>query len=600
MDAQQAATSGIEALNIRNEPGETVSYMRASQDDATFQDASSRKRQKVTHLTTTPLFADPQLSQTLQTASSTLAGFHAEPVGTGEFDYLLHWQHSDHDVVEDDDLIIADDEEDEEVSEEQEEDDADGGHQEDIDMLSVASGKSKLTKDQIVDIINESISYYTSAWKPNKDVLKGDEINDDPEEMWLSAERAGHRHEFVERYKVDVAYYTQRLNRLCDEILRAPGSSAKDVKKQCCNLEMTVDYLELSQWLLSIYVLETSDVEAEDSHLSDSQGGRPEPQTPHRNMANIIDLGSPPDSSDDQVDGVLVESSPQPELPTSRRLYTPDSVIGESLAADSVVPESTTADSVIPDSVIVGTIEAPAAPQIGAGALSDVGARNASQSQTVQKTLGRIRASAPAPPVRKPQARYGDEPEQASIVSARRWKWEDLRNTEDRKRIATKAVLEMKSIDRETIRQRLETVSKVDIIREVPACVEMLAKNEIRMHGVLPRDLPKIVIFTRLFLCWWLCDNYFRAEPSNWDLDELQKCLQEKSPDPSAFYDYLHKIMSTTFSTEALRHPERPSQVEIIEISDDEEPPSQPSQLQRKSQIARARPSQSSTMIVLD
>jgi hypothetical protein len=129
-----------------------------------------------------------------------------------------------------------------------------------------------------------------------------------------------------------------------------------------------------------------------------------------------------------------------------------------------------------------------------------------------------------------------------------------------------------------------------------------LARNETKMQGVLPRDMPKIVTFTRLFLCWWLCDNYFRVEPSKWRLQELEQCLLGGSPDPSTFYDYLNTTMQTTFSVEALRHPEQPSQAEIIEISDDDddESPPPPPTTQRKSHAQRPQSPQRSPMIVLD
>jgi hypothetical protein len=200
----------------------------------------------------------------------------------------------------------------------------------------------------------------------------------------------------------------------------------------------------------------------------------------------------------------------------------------------------------------------------------------------------------------QPRGQLGDEPEKASIAFARRWKWSELVDTRDRKRIVTKALHEMKSEDREIIRDRLRTVGKADMIREIPACIRMLAKNETKMPGVLLRDMPKIITFSRLFLCWWLCDNYFRLEPSRWCLEELEQCLQEGSPDPSTFCDYLNAIMTTTFSREALRNPEQPSQAEIIEISDDDVPESRPPATQRNAPAQRIQQTQQPNTIILD
>ena len=169
----------------------------------------------------------------------------------------------------------------------------------------------------------------------------------------------------------------------------------------------------------------------------------------------------------------------------------------------------------------------------------------------------------------------GDAPEHASIATVSRWSWSQLENTQDRKRVVSKAINDLSSTEREMIRQRLQKVGRANMIREIPACVDMLLRGEQRMPGILPKDLPKIVTFTNLFLCWWLCGNYFEKEPSELDLEELADCLRHHSPDPATFCDYVGTIFSTTFSHAALSRPTQPSQAEIIEISDDDEPFSQ-------------------------
>lgn len=603
MDSHQAATSGLEALNIRSEREEPTTHANRSRDDATLHNVGSRKRQKVGTLSTTP-FANPQISDEIQTASHTLVGVPADPSGTGEFDYLLHWQHADHGIADDDDSSVDGDDEDEDGSEEMEEEEVDGGHQEDIAMLPKAPGKGKLTADQIVEIINDSISYYAGIWKPNKDVIKGDEVDYDPEKMWLTAEEAGTRQELIKRYEADVAYFTQRLDKLCDEIVKASDNNEKDVKKRCRHLEVTVNSVELAEWLLSIYRLDASDEEdiMDNSNMPVLKEGPSALPVPRRQMTDIIDLGSPPESSDGDDEGMIVDSSPQPQISIGQGLYAADFVIGgsvvpESVVSESAIPRSANTDSIIGDSAIVDTVEPRIPPDshISSGGTFGLRARYTQQATTI-----------PTPEVshvlrHNSRIRHGNMPQEASIMTSDRWSWDHLQSAQDRKRIVTKVVRDMPAADRDIVRQRLATVEKADILREIPVCVQMLANSETRMHGVLPRDLAKIKVFARLFLSWWLCDNYFRAEPSEWDLNELQKCLEEQSPDPSAFYDYVLKIMNTTFSAEALEHPTRPSQAEVIDlISDDDESPTQSRQPQRRSQPRQRRPSQSFTPIVLD
>jgi hypothetical protein len=109
---------------------------------------------------------------------------------------------------------------------------------------------------------------------------------------------------------------------------------------------------------------------------------------------------------------------------------------------------------------------------------------------------------------------------------------------------------------------------------EIPRCVAMLLRDDNKIHGILPRDLEKIKNFTKLFLSWWLADNYLYKDVKKWRLEELAQCLNEKSEDPEIFYNWVHHVLENTFSKEALANPRTPSQAEIITISDsDDDPP---------------------------
>lgn len=197
------------------------------------------------------------------------------------------------------------------------------------------------------------------------------------------------------------------------------------------------------------------------------------------------------------------------------------------------------------------------------------------------------------------QVPLGDAPEHASIATVSRWDWHQLEDAQDRKRIVSKAICDLSSTEREVIRRRLQKVGRANMIREIPACISMLMCGDTRMPGILPQDLPKIVTFTRLFLCWWLCGNYFKNEVSAERLEELANCLRQNSPDPATFCDYVGTVLSTTFSRAALSNPTRPSQAEIIEISDDDEPLVQVSK-RPNSNINQPRNSHRSPAIVLE
>jgi hypothetical protein len=127
----------------------------------------------------------------------------------------------------------------------------------------------------------------------------------------------------------------------------------------------------------------------------------------------------------------------------------------------------------------------------------------------------------------------------------------------------------------------------------------MLLRGDKRLPGILPQDMPKIVTFTKVFLCWWLCGNYLVEDPSEERLEELAGCLRQELPDPSTFCDYVNTVLSTTFSLEPLSKPMQLSHAEVIEISDDDEPTTQLLK-RRKSNVDKPGSLRKSLTIVID
>jgi hypothetical protein len=556
---QSVATMGVQAIDLNREPSQQPPSV-----SAVTSDADGRKRRRMSLVPVPPStnqVSANRVSANQISAEAALAKSANLPAeSSGLWDHLQRWAAADtpDEVIDltqldsdEDDLFVA-----EAVKQEQEDEIDDGEDIDDIQQpqeVPNVQRRGKLTDDQVVEIVNQCIKNYQDAWMVNKGVLKEDEVDYDPLRMWEEAEANGQRQLLVEKYETDVAYYTQRVDTLAAEIMKAPGNNPKEIQLQCGHLEVTVNSMMLARWLSEIYALEAAE-ESEEEQLHD-RSHSPEPSAarsqPHKERGNlslrhaeIIDLGSPPASYQGEGDMMLLDS------PHPQGVHVPDSI---------EQPGGT-----------------PAAPH----------------------------AADRTTPTRA-QVLLGNEPENASIATVRRWTWDDLIGTIDRKRIVSKALVSMNSDDREMIRSRLQTVGKADIVREFPACITMLARRETKVQGVLPRDMPKLVLFTRLFLCWWLCDNYFRVEPAKWNLDALQDHLEGGSigQDSGTFFDYLNKVMTTTFSPEALLNPEQPSQAEIIEISSDEdEPPAaqRNSAAQRNGPPQRPRDVQQHSPIVLD
>lgn len=227
----QHATNTIEVPLNNNAPNTSpIAQIIRSPQVASNQRGTEPKRSRAEIIPAGPV------RQTLQTQMQT----HDT---SNEFDHLLRWQNTAEDDevidfavanIQQDDESIGTDEEDEEIDDPQE-----------PDEVEVPSGRNKLPPEQIVNIINECIDAYSKSWKPNTGVPRGEEVDYDVHAMWDEAEASGQRKNLVQKYEEDHAYFSNRLNKLCDEIVNAAGSNPVSG----CSCYMTEGRLTLSYHL---------------------------------------------------------------------------------------------------------------------------------------------------------------------------------------------------------------------------------------------------------------------------------------------------------------------------------------------------------------
>jgi hypothetical protein len=496
---QHAATAGVQAMDLNGNDLTSI-----TKDD-------SRKRRKITNLTTEPLpteqNGDPHSNQSERLK---------EP--SNDWNYLLRWQ------KEGDDEIMAsessDDNLDDEdgtavVIEEEEEEEADDIQMEVTSDAQIEKKRGKLSDDVVLQTIHERIDFFAAQWRPGKGQNQTHQLPD-PQTLWEKAEAAGRREQLVLEHSNNVEYYTQRLDRLCEEIFRSPWNTVKELQNICGTLETTVDLKEEAGWLLEIY--ELNPIEENNNQEMDIQGPSADSVELHSGRSiEIIDLGSGSESP----------ASQQTDMDVDELL----------------------------DSIELG---AEAVPNVG-------GPSSATRVDTPEPMI---------PVVVEPDMiqSKGPHPELASIYAVSQWDMNELTARVDRKRIVMKVVHEMGTANRELIRTRMNFVRKKDLLMEVPACISMLSKEETKMRGVLKKDTYKIVAFTKLFLCWWLAGDYFaNQQVTEWRLAELSSSLETGCQDLEIFFDWLRHILANTFSEEALKTSYVPSQAEIIIISDDED-----------------------------
>lgn len=207
----QEATLGVRSLDINRD-------IRLNSDS---HHETGRKRRKITPLSTAPLPKRPQAVQNHAAAPGTGPSTEEAPIDTQDWNHLLRWEQEQ----TTDDIVDFAAEEDLEDVDSEDEDPHDGQDEEDEDLEEVPS-RSKLSQEEVVDVINERIEFYTTSWRPNKGVDRGQEVDYDTVRMWEDAEVSGQREALVQKYESEHAYYRQRLDRICDEIVKYPGRNA--------------------------------------------------------------------------------------------------------------------------------------------------------------------------------------------------------------------------------------------------------------------------------------------------------------------------------------------------------------------------------------
>jgi hypothetical protein len=520
-------------------------------------------------------------------ADQTSAGTHNEDIEHGgAWDHLLRWENTQDDEIAGSDMEM--DSEDGSGSEEGDESDSDAMDVDETILPAIRPRGGKLSEAEIINVIDDCIAQYTKAWFPGKLASEDQPVN--IQELWDKVDSDDQRRQLAERSRGNVEYFGARLNRMGDEILRSTWNYRKDVERVCRSLEATVESLEYEKWLVELY---NSNGKEHQTHA----------------MLDIIDLGSGSESSDAEEEPVdhagLISATDQLSVKGSSALAPAIvDISGSTLVNDVKLQSPRQGSHQIPQtsqSQREATLSSPSSqaplqphpPKIllekascSRPSLSESQPAPASQfskpsqSRKTRETQpqGPIRSQTPDQPESTASKRAllhnKESPELASISTVAKWRWVDLREQSDRKRIVMKVIHEMSNNDRETLRTRVTTVRKQNLLMEIPRCVAMLLRDDNKIQGILPRDLEKIKNFTRLFLSWWLADNYLYKDVKKWRLEELAQCLNEESKDPDIFYDWVNHVLANTFSKEALASPHAPSQAEIIMISDsDDDPP---------------------------
>jgi len=490
--------------------------------------------------------------------------------GTGDFDYLHHWSTQEGDSVIDLTVEEADDNQEVEEdagSEDAENEDDNPPQVEPPQPGQVSLSTRQIMQEEMVEIINESIETFTNNWKPGK----GQNPETDPVRLWEEAEEASQRQELVRRLQGNIKYWENRLDLLAAEICKMSTKSKDEVRKACSkSLEMTVNLIEEAKWHISIYELppqEQSDECSSEKQTNESPEGQTSKPPPER-QANEVPLERQITSyfgrAEQETRDFALALQLQEEEDNGHHLFQEKCRHRENISSEHA------------NEVLVQS----ATPQLQQRQkLIDLGPEpessedeNSGKDIILSGSLSGIPSAVPmrTDPILQRSNTLGNKPEEASISTVARWDWNDLVANADRKRIVMKVLYGMEETRREELRARMATVRIHDLAIEVRACTRMLFEHTSKIQGVLPKDLSKIVTFTKIYFCWWFGQNYTEKTPSEEELNDLLNDLEAGLEDLNIFHDWVNHLLQHTFNEEALRTPHAPSQHEIIVLSDDD------------------------------
>ena len=199
-------------------------------------DSDGRKRRRLIPITV----AADQLPRDVEAEVGRLSeAFDTEsPAEPGAWDHLNKWIQADDSIVED---LEEEEVEYSDVSDEAlglAEGSEDGSEDTSLPVEGLTTRPSKLGADTVIEIIQSCIESYELAWTPGKGETQPRDggrqgevpVVYDPLAMWEEAEAAGQRDELAKKYESEAQYYRQRLDRLCDEIVRDPGNTATGIR----------------------------------------------------------------------------------------------------------------------------------------------------------------------------------------------------------------------------------------------------------------------------------------------------------------------------------------------------------------------------------
>ena len=429
--------------------------------------------------------------------------------------------------------------------------------------------RGPLTVDEVSTLVDQAIEDIKISWQKKKLPLR--------ESTAWSVWRKGRRSEVRRQLNIQAEEQIKKLNgrllTLKKEISGQIWQKEAEVRRQCTILEENVFQREDHAWRISIWQRKE-----EPPRPKSKPRTRKKVASVHASDEEGISLGSDSEAASDdmsrfidikEIDMTQVMQSPcssEPDLPAQpseldrrsspelgqqsavQRAQSPDNSITGAQADDEMnedeedSPEDTAIDTVeesdpnMTSSESVAATEssskAPPQPQSPHSVIDLTFSSDA--SPTIDTPIRSYRTEIPA------SQRFNGAPENSSAADIASWTWKELDQRGDRKRIIIKILSEMDLTDRNMMKERIQKVPARDFIDEVGRGLGALLRKDLRLSGVQQETFPKIIKFSRLYICWDIGSCRWWKE----DLPEqLARDINRSKKGVEDFYGFLCTVL---------------------------------------------------------
>jgi hypothetical protein len=440
-----------------------------------------------------------------------------------------------------------------------------------------------MKRSQVAEAVDKAIAGFREDWRKKKLPLR----ENGAWTIWRKGRKSRAKRLLLEDAKARIGHLNQKLDDYKNEITGQIWLKEKEVIQQCLILEEFVYQREDQAWRASVW---------------QRNDAPPRPVVKPKTRVKVVDklqgdeevLSSEVAASEDINDFVDVDdadmrqgavASPQsdPESPSpepkssqaSHKKSTPRQTapttptaneIDDRVELDQDDDTANEMDMAMEDDNISLDDDLPTA----VAATRSTATVSPAKNHIIDLTLSGDESTpgnTPVTPRGYPMSEwFKGDPEQARRDMIASWEMGVLEERSDRKRIIVKILNEVDTKDLEVMKTRIKILREREFLDEMKRGIQCYINGEAKLSGVSKADTRKIVMFSRLYLCWYYAN-------SQWWTERVSKEFpSNKYNDGHQFYEFLRAVLLGSDGTHTNGELRTPTKTQKKKMANHESP----------------------------